>query len=71
MGSRAKTILNTLWFVAVLLRKEKVFEIDTSDQMVIPSLWASSIGLHLINIAAASSRRSVRVLQPQQSRSQH
>ena len=26
------------------------FEIDTSDQMVIPSLWASSIGLHLINI---------------------
>ena len=36
--------------------KEKVFEIDTSDQMVIPSLWASSIGLHLINIAASGLR---------------
>ena len=30
------------------------FEIDTSDQMVIPSLWASSIGLHLINITNRS-----------------
>ena len=36
--------------------REKVFEIDTSDQMVIPSLWASSIGLHLINIAASGLR---------------
>ena len=40
---------------AAQLEEEKVFEIDTSDQMVIPSLWASSIGLHLINIPAVSS----------------
>ena len=69
-GPNTETKILVADYFAVLLStgllqpREKVFEIDTSDQMVILSLWASSIGLHLINIAASDHRRRRRAPKP-------